>query len=111
MKVRLNFHHDVEVLEPVKEPILVGCFSKISRKKLSPGVVELYEGGVRSLKVTLKGLLLVGAGDGTVELVEEKKADDKNKERSIQFKLLSVPALKVVSTYDNDLHALGLNGQ
>lgn len=45
LKIRLNFHHDVEVLDPVKTPILVGCFSKISQKKLPEGSVELYQEG------------------------------------------------------------------
>lgn len=31
MKVRLNFHHDAEVLDLVKQPVLVGCYSKVSR--------------------------------------------------------------------------------
>lgn len=45
MKVRLNYHHDAEVLEPIKQPLLVACLSKISQKPLPQGMVELYEDG------------------------------------------------------------------
>lgn len=45
LKVRMNFHHDLDYLEPVKTPSLVGCFSKVVRRKLMPGEVELYIGG------------------------------------------------------------------
>lgn len=45
MKVRLNFHHDAEILEPIKQPVVVACLSKISQKKLPMGVVDLYRDG------------------------------------------------------------------
>lgn len=45
MKVRLNFHHDAEILEPVKQPVVVACLSKISQKQLPMGVVDLYRDG------------------------------------------------------------------
>lgn len=98
LKIRLNFHHDAEIVEPVKPPILVGCFSKITKKKLSPGSVELYQDGVRALIVTPKGRLYIGSGNGVVELVQVLKVEEKkDKEQSVAFKLVSIPALKVVS--------------
>lgn len=45
MKVRLNFHHDAEVLEPIKQPVVVGCLSKISTRELPMGMVDLYKDG------------------------------------------------------------------
>lgn len=45
LKIRLNFHHDVEILEPVKRPTIIGCYTRISRRKLAQGVVDLYVNG------------------------------------------------------------------
>lgn len=45
LKIRLNFHHDMEILEPVKAPCLVGCFARITKKKLRRGTVDLYQNG------------------------------------------------------------------
>ncbi|CAH1119873.1 unnamed protein product [Phaedon cochleariae] len=95
LKVRFYFHHDVEILEPVKQPSLVGCWARLTRKKLPRGSVDLYQQGVRAIKLLFNGLLIVGAGDGTVELVEEstpKSAADPT------VKLPSIPALRVFKT-------------
>lgn len=96
LKVRLNFHHDAEILEPVKPPLLVACLTKISPKKLPMGMVDLYKDGIKSIRILMKGTMLIGAGDGTIDLVEEKKVQIKDPP-SIAFKLPSIPSLKVVS--------------
>lgn len=118
MKIKLNFHHDAEVLEPVKPPVLLGCFSKMTRAKLERGTVELYhEGryvmwiefceitflymlcvrkGVRSIKVLHNNRFLIGAGDGTVDLVEERKAPVLRDPPKMGFKTPCTPCLKVV---------------
>lgn len=44
----------------------------------------------------MKGIMLIGAGDGEINLVEEKKVHIKEPP-SIAFKLPSIPSLKVVS--------------
>lgn len=43
--------------------------------------------------------MLIGAGDGEINLVEEKKVHVKEAV-SVAFKLPSIPALKVVSSYN-----------
>lgn len=53
MKVRLNFHHNAEVLEPIKQPLVVGCLSKISQKKLPMGMVDLYKDGACVIFINL----------------------------------------------------------
>lgn len=47
LKVRLNFHHDIEFLQPIKTPALIGCYGRISKnpKKLPAGTVEMYGQG------------------------------------------------------------------
>ncbi|KAI4470193.1 wd-40 repeat protein [Holotrichia oblita] len=113
LKIRLNFHHDIDILEPTKKPMMVGCFAKISRKKLPEGVVDLYSQGVRSLLLMECGNIIIGAGDGTVDMVAEKKVNLREP-HSIAYKLPSIPELLVLKTanvkggvtslvfYDND---------
>ncbi|CAH1965474.1 unnamed protein product [Acanthoscelides obtectus] len=94
LKIRLNFHHDPEILEPVKQPSVIGCWARLSRKKLPRGVVDLYECGVRSIRVLFTGKLLIGAGNGKLELVEESQP----KVPDPYVKYPSVPGLKVLKS-------------
>lgn len=96
LKVRLYFHHDPEIIEPVKQPAVIGCWAKISRKRLPRGCVDLYQLGIHSILLLFNGQLIIGAGDGTVELVEEFIG--KNKLADISVKFPSVPALKILKT-------------
>ncbi|XP_017778484.1 PREDICTED: cilia- and flagella-associated protein 52 [Nicrophorus vespilloides] len=105
LKLRLNFHHDVEILEPVKRPMMVGCFTKISKKKLQPGTVELYSMGIRSIILMNTGEIIIGAGDGTIDVVLEEPPKIDKRITSIAFKLPSNPALKVIKT-TNVKHAV-----
>ncbi|KAF7267221.1 hypothetical protein GWI33_019550 [Rhynchophorus ferrugineus] len=95
LKIRLNFHHDVEILEPVKTPCVVGCFARITKKKLRRGSVDLYQQGVRSIRRLFSGQLIVGAGDGTFEMVIEA---EKAAPVDVDVKLPSVPALKILKS-------------
>uniref|UniRef100_A0AAR5QBT5 Cilia- and flagella-associated protein 52 n=2 Tax=Dendroctonus ponderosae TaxID=77166 RepID=A0AAR5QBT5_DENPD len=96
LKIRLNFHHDMEILEPVKTPCVVGCFARISKKKLRRGSVDLYQQGVRTIRRLFSGALIVGAGDGTLELVVE--AEKPVLPLDSDVKLPSVPALKILKS-------------
>lgn len=51
---------------------MIGCYSKITRdlKKMKAGEGDLYAGGVKCLLLLKDGKLIVGAGDGAVELIE-----------------------------------------
>ncbi|CAH0546208.1 unnamed protein product [Brassicogethes aeneus] len=95
VKVRLNFHHDPENVAPLRDPKVIGCFARISKKKLPQGSVDLYENGVRVIKRLPSGQLLIGAGDGTLELVEES-APKIPKVKGV--KMPSLPALKVLKS-------------
>jgi hypothetical protein len=90
LKIRLNYHHDPDVLAPAKHPMTVGCFTRISNKRLPMGRVDLYSMGVRSIRRLFAGPLLIGAGNGVIELVEETKST------GAQAKIPSVPTLRVV---------------
>ncbi|XP_015588668.1 cilia- and flagella-associated protein 52 isoform X2 [Cephus cinctus] len=72
IRARLNYHRDLAHTEPVRNPIMIGCYSKIPKdlKKMKAGEGELYAGGVRVVLLLKDGRIIVGAGDGTVDLVE-----------------------------------------
>lgn len=54
---------------------MVGCYSKIPRhtSKANSNGGEVYAGGVKNLLLLPKKKIVVGAGDGTVELIEIKE--------------------------------------
>lgn len=61
----------MEHMEPVQPPVMVGCYSKVSKdaKNRKLGVGDLYSGGVNNLLLYKNGRIIVGTGDGTLELV------------------------------------------
>lgn len=96
VKILLCCHHDPAVIEREKCPILVGCFARHNPKKPPGQDCEKYKNGVRDLLILHNGNLIIGGGDGTVEMVEE---------RNIKFKDYPSPTwpqLKVV-VYQNQL--------
>ncbi|XP_072398730.1 cilia- and flagella-associated protein 52 [Diabrotica undecimpunctata] len=96
LKIRLFFHHDSDVLEPTKQPSVIGCYAKLSKKKLDRGVVDLYQHGIRAIRLLFGGKLVIGDGEGNVELVEECIKSNLKFDRNV--KMPSVPALKVHKT-------------
>ena len=51
---------------------MIDCYSKISKeaKRRNKDIGDLYEGGIQTLLMLNDVYLIVGAGDGTVELIE-----------------------------------------
>ncbi|KAL0107174.1 hypothetical protein PUN28_015593 [Cardiocondyla obscurior] len=72
IKARLNLRDDVQCGEPSRLPVLIGCYSKITRnsRKMKMGEGDLYAGGVKSLLLLKDGKLVIGTGDGTIELIQ-----------------------------------------
>lgn len=88
MKIKLNFSSDAAVVKPSSSPTLVGCFAKYPAAKKRGGsnrVVELYSKGITSLYLIANGggdcTMLVGSGDGVVEMVKPKPGVYNNKTR------------------------------
>ncbi|XP_076756807.1 cilia- and flagella-associated protein 52 [Xylocopa sonorina] len=90
IKARLNIEESEEM---IKYPVMIGCYSKIPTraKKENLNNVEVYAGGVKNLLLLENEKLIVGAGDGTIELVEiaKRPASAVNK----MNKLLIIPAI------------------
>lgn len=86
--------------EPVYLPVMIDCYCKISKdaKKRKNNIGDLYEGGINTI-LLLNGALIVGAGDGTVELIEileEEKTSVSNKNQ-VAVKSSNVPRNKLVN--------------
>lgn len=69
---RLNLCDDLQCGESARPPVMIGCYSKITSnlKKMKVGEGDLYAGGVKNLLLLKDQKLIVGAGDGGVELIE-----------------------------------------
>lgn len=63
-----------------KVPIMLGCFGRYNPKKTVGKDCDKYMNGVRDLEIVYgdRPRLIIGAGDGTVELVEERDAKFKD---------------------------------
>nr|XP_033335885.1 cilia- and flagella-associated protein 52 [Megalopta genalis] len=79
VKARLNMTETNEKSSPLSSlvnPVMIGCYSKIPRAGTKPKTCGMvYAGGVKSLLLLRNEQLIVGAGDGTVELIEITKGD------------------------------------
>lgn len=75
VKVQLNCPNGPNAMIVDKPPILLGCIARHNPKKPPGKDCEKYKNGVRDLIIlTETNQLIIGAGDGTVELVEERNA-------------------------------------
>ncbi|XP_033214213.1 cilia- and flagella-associated protein 52 isoform X2 [Belonocnema kinseyi] len=72
IKARLNYYHNMEHMEPVQSPIMIGCYSKIPKdpRKMKTGMGDLYPGGVKTLLLLDDEKILVGSGGGNIELIK-----------------------------------------
>lgn len=78
LKIRLNCHHDPDIIEQEKQPVMLGCYARHNPKKPIGKDCEKYVFGVRDLLLLRSGNLIIGAGDGTVELVSERNVKMKD---------------------------------
>ncbi|KAJ1527986.1 hypothetical protein ONE63_007914 [Megalurothrips usitatus] len=96
LKVALYFPEDTSISEPVRAPNMTVCLGKISRTKKRSTEAERYSLGVRDIIIldmeNGERNLVVGAGDGIVELVKENKNHfkDSNRLKSPSYPLLNV---------------------
>lgn len=92
IKVYLNCPNDINSIEREKTPVLLGCFARHNPNKPHGKDCEKFENGVRDLLILNCGKqLVVGAGDGSVEIVEERNCKFKD------YPSCTWPNFKVVS--------------
>lgn len=95
VKIQLNCSEDLSAAEWKRQPVLIGCFARHNPKKSYGKDCEKYMHGVRDLLILNNGKnLLIGAGDGTIELVEERNVRFKEYPSPTwpQFKAVSLTA-------------------
>jgi hypothetical protein len=96
----LNLSDELQRGELTRPPVMIGCYSKITRdlKKMKVDEGDLYAGGGKCLLLLKDGKLMVGAGDGTVELIEiiSKKTSRTQK----PSKLPNTPQIFTVSSFN-----------
>ncbi|XP_024084287.1 cilia- and flagella-associated protein 52 isoform X2 [Cimex lectularius] len=74
MKIKTNFSKtDPENFYPVAPPVLLGCYAKHPKVKRKLLDIDLWVLGVRTLLILDANRLVVGSGDGKVELVKTKE--------------------------------------
>lgn len=92
LKIKLNFSSDIT--ETTLPPTLVGCFAKYPcpSKKRGSATVELYSKGITSLYIISDCTMVIGSGNGVVELVKQKvQTIKKNKFLDTQEFKLTTP--------------------
>ncbi|CRK95621.1 CLUMA_CG009079, isoform A [Clunio marinus] len=78
VKIYLNCNDNSSSNTSDKIPILLGCFARHNPKKPFGKDCEKFENGVRDLLILPSGQLIIGAGDGSVEIVEERNCKFKD---------------------------------
>lgn len=77
--VKINLNCNDDTLEATdKIPTLLGCFARFNPQKPFGKDCEKFENGVRDLLLLPSGHLIIGAGDGSVEIVEERNCKFKD---------------------------------
>lgn len=77
VKIMLNCNDDSSQEASDKIPTLLGCFARHNPKKGIGKDCDNFENGVRDLLILNNGQLIIGAGDGSVEIVEERNCNFK----------------------------------
>ena len=78
VKIYLNCNDDSSQATSDKIPTLLGCYARHNPSKSFGKDCEKFENGVRDLLILPSGQLIVGAGDGSVEIVEERNCKFKD---------------------------------
>ncbi|XP_066999965.2 cilia- and flagella-associated protein 52 [Anabrus simplex] len=115
IKARLNYDYDPKILDPLMNPVLIGCYAKFPIKKAENGDPTVrYSKGVTALALLTEPLqtkILVAAGDGTVEMVKERSSNPKEPEG--RLRMPSIPHLDVLKTakLDDGITSLNIMGK
>lgn len=103
VKIKLNSANDPRKDSDIS-PVLIGCFARHNPKKVHGKDCEKYMNGVRDLDILEdRKQLIVGAGDGTVELVEERGVKFKSYPSPTwpELKMVTAIALKLLATHSD----------
>lgn len=95
VKVKLNCHATMDMMEDGKTPVLNGCFGLFDKRKPPGKDCQSFKNGIRQILLLPNGRLLIGTGEGLVQMVEERKVDYKS------YSGPTFPKLTGVSCFNN----------
>lgn len=72
VKIKLNCITQGDSIAVDGSPCMLGSFGRHNPKKKPGKDCELYTGGVKDILIIADGVLLIGSGDGSIELVRER---------------------------------------
>lgn len=73
VKIALNCCDTINVVKPGQYAAMMGAYGTLNTRKPYGKDCDRYVNGLRVVHIVGDGLLLMGAGDGSVELVEERR--------------------------------------
>ncbi|XP_039429837.1 cilia- and flagella-associated protein 52 [Culex pipiens pallens] len=95
VKIRLNVSSNPNASAQDKLPVLLGCFGKHNPRKPVGKDCEKYHYGVRDLLILPNGCLVIAAGDGTIDMVQERNVSFKNYNSPTWPQLTSIQSAKI----------------
>ena len=78
VKVKLNCHATMDEMERDKVPVLSGCFGVYDKRRPPGKDCVCYKNGIRQILLLPKGRILIGTGEGLVQMVEERDMNYKS---------------------------------
>ncbi|XP_053672450.1 cilia- and flagella-associated protein 52 [Anopheles nili] len=116
VKINLNCNPNPNNPSQDKMPVLLGCFGKHNAKRPTGRDCEKYHYGVRDLLLLPDGKLIIGAGDGTIDMVQERSGNFKNYPGPTWPVLKSLQSTKIdgvvtsLQIFDRKTLLIGTNG-
>lgn len=77
VKVKLNCHATMDEMETGKIPVLNGCFGLFDKRRPPGKDCQSFKNGIRQILLLPNGRLIVGTGEGLVQMVEERQINYK----------------------------------
>lgn len=78
VKVQLNCNPLMDQMEEGKIPVLNGCFGVFDKRKPPGKDCQSFKNGIREILLLPNGRLIIGTGEGLIQMVEERPINYKS---------------------------------
>lgn len=78
VKVKLNCHPLLDQMEEGKVPVLSGCMGVFDKRRPPGKDCQSFKNGIRQILLLPNGRVMIGTGEGLVQMVEERQIDYKS---------------------------------
>lgn len=78
VKVKLNCNATMDEMEAGKVPVLSGCFGLFDKRKPPGKDCQSFKNGIRQILLLPNGRILIGTGEGLIQMVEERQINYKS---------------------------------